>query len=247
VLEDSHPQIKMTASVAGKLKKLSVKTGVELAASQVDSNDTEMFQIEINDDGTWCLRCCKNTFWIMDDAGAIKSDAPNKDAATSKFTIEWRDERLAMKAQNGKSLEGKTNGAVTATASVLTEDCMFVYELTNRPNLVLRGKYGFVNTTEKSGQLMATSAYTKVYAMHVTKGVCEIRDPDNGFWSVTDYGKAVSVKGASPTPFFMDFVSLSKFALYYFNDGEKYFLKSHQNGALTADGTTVEDATLFEY
>eukprot|EP00049_Salpingoeca_infusionum_P017032 m.351547 g.351547 ORF g.351547 m.351547 type:complete len:500 (-) comp16274_c0_seq1:226-1725(-) len=247
VLEDSHPQIKMTASVAGKLKKVSIKTGVELSASQVESGDTEMFQIEINDDNTWCMRCSRNTFWILGDSGAIKSDAPNKESPASKFQMEWLSEKLAIKAANGKYLEVKKNGAVTATSAEMTEDCQFVYELTNRPNLVLRGKYGFVNSTEKSGQLMATSAYAKVYAMHVTKGVCEIRDPDNGFWTVADEGKAVSVKGSSPTNFFMDFVSLSKFALYYFNGSDKYYLKSHQNGALTADGTSIDDSTLFEY
>ena len=46
VLEDSHPQLKLKSATGGK--RVSVRTGIEVAANQDTVTDAELFQIEIN-------------------------------------------------------------------------------------------------------------------------------------------------------------------------------------------------------
>lgn len=245
VLEDSHPQIKMTSWQG---KKVSIRSSVEATANQAETTDTERFQIEIDGNGLWNIRCSKNTFWYTNGDGTIMTDGAGKSDANSKFTIEWLNDSIALKASNGKYVVAKKNGGLIAREGEVTKEATFVYELINRPLLVLRGQHGFVSTTEKSQQLMSTSAKAYVYNMHVQAGVCQISDPKAGYWQVTSDGSTVSVTGSKPTPFFLEFVGLSKITLKHVaEDGTAAYLRSHQNGAITVDGDKVEASTTFEF
>lgn len=245
VLEDSHPQIKMTSWQG---KKVSIRSSVEATANQTDTTDAERFQIEIDSNGLWNLRTNKNTFWYTAEDGTIMTDGPSKDGANTKFTIDWLNNSIAIKSSNGKYISVKKNGGLVAKDAAVGEESTFVYELINRPLLVLRGQHGFVCTTDKSKQLMATSAKAYAFNMHVKAGVCQISDPAAGFWAVADDASSVSITGDNPTSFFLEFVGLSKIALkHVFEDGSSAYLKSHQNGAVTVDGDKVEASTTFEF
>jgi fascin 1/2 len=244
VMEDSHPQIKMTSH---KTKRVSIRQGIEVSANQDTTEDTECFQIEIDGNGLWNFRSNNNKFWYVKDDGAIMADGATKTTPESKFQIEWVKNSLAIKASNGKYVSTIRTGQLYAKDSSITPEGTFVYELINRPLLVLRGHYGFINNTSKTQQLMCSSASPRVYKMEVIKGECIISD-DSGYWTVADDGSSVSVTGAAPQKFYLEFVSLSKFAIKYFNAaGDGFYLKSNQNGALTADGTSINDMTVFEY
>merc|ERR1712000_779309 len=80
-----------------------------------------------------------NKFWQLGEGGAILSDAEGKAGAEAQFDIEWLDSKLAIIASNGKYVTVKKNGALIATSSEANDESVFVYEMTNRPNLVLRG------------------------------------------------------------------------------------------------------------
>lgn len=244
VMEDSHPQIKMTSWQG---KKVSIRSSIEVTANQPDTTDTECFQLEIDSNGLWNLRSNNNKFWYAKDDGTIMADGDSKAPAASKFTIEWIKNSLAIKASNGKYVSVKKSGQLVAKDASITDEASFIYELINRPLLVLRGTYGFVSTTEKSQQLMCSSSKAKVYSMQVVKGTCHIQD-EAGYWAPSDDGSVVSVKGSAPFPFYLEFVSLSKFAVkYYTASGDALYLKSNQNGTLSADGTKVDASTTFEY
>ncbi|EGD74009.1 fascin 2A [Salpingoeca rosetta] len=245
VLEDSHPQIKMTSWQG---KKVSVRSSVEATANQTDTTDAERFQIEIDDSGKWNIRTNKNTFWYTSEDGTIMTDGASKNAANSKFTIEWLNDSIALKASSGKFVSVKKNGGLVAKDADIAAESTFVYELINRPLLVLRGQHGFIATTDKSKQLMSTSAKAFTYNMHVKAGVCHISDPTKDFWNVASDASAVTVDGKQPTKFFLEFVGLSKIALKHMSeDGSSAYLRSHQNGSVTVDGDKVDASTTFEF
>jgi fascin 1/2 len=118
VLEDSHPQIKLTAWQG---KKVSVRSSVEATANQKETTDAETFQLEINDDGSWCLRCHKNTFWYATGDGVIKTDGASKSTADTHFQIEWHGPKIAIKASNGNYITVKKSGVLIATAASIDE------------------------------------------------------------------------------------------------------------------------------
>lgn len=245
VMEDSHPQIKMTS---WQKKKVSVRAGVEVTANQVDTTDSEMFQIEINRAGKWAIRTCKNTFWHVGDGGAILSDGQSKATAAAEFELKWLDAKVALVASNGKYVTVKKNGALVATASDANEEAVFVYEMTNRPNLVLRGNYGFI-ATMPSGVIECNKSNPEVFKMDIVKGVCNISTQSGKYWKVEEDGSAVRATGSQPDPFFLEFVALSKFAIkYYFRATDEFaYVTSNQNGALTVTSTKIEEATMWEY
>lgn len=244
VMEDSHPQIKMTSWQG---KKVSVRSSNEVTANQMDTTDAEMFQIEIQDNGKWALRSHKNTFWQVNDDGAIVDGAKSFSDPAAQFELQWLDAKLAIIAANGKYVTVKKNGALVATSGEANDESTFVYEMTNRPNLVLRGSYGFT-ATMPSGVVECNKSTPEVFKMHVTKGVCHIGTQDDKYWKVAEDGSCIMANGSQPDSFFLVFVALSKFCIkYYFPNGSWAYLTSNQNGSLTVTGTTVEEATKWEY
>eukprot|EP01147_Barroeca_monosierra_P004062 gene4062-8445_t len=245
VLEDSHPQVKMT-SFHGKI--VSIRSSIEATANQTETTFTECFQIEIDEKGLWNIRCNNNTFWYINDSGGVMTDGPNKTDSSTKFALTWLNNSVAIKASNGKYVAAKRNGALVAKDTEITPESTFVYELINRPLLALRGQHGFVSTTDKSRQLMSTSSKAYIYHMHVKGGICQLRDPTAGHWEVLPDSCAVSVDGKEPSVIYMEFVSLSKIALKRLNaDGSAVYMRSQQNSAITWDGDKVDPSTTFEF
>jgi len=60
------------------------------------------------------------------------------------FLVEWHGPKIAIKALNGKYVTVLPNGALKAESDTMTEECMYIYEIVNRPKLVLRGEQGFM-------------------------------------------------------------------------------------------------------
>jgi fascin 1/2 len=241
-MEDSFPQLKFT-SVNGK--KLSIKAGIELAASQADTTDNEIFQVEpagnVGDD-IWTVKGCNNKFWTVVD-NAIHCTAESVTSDAEKFKFEWRGPSIAIQSvSTGKYLEQKMNGYIHAIGKEASTDAKteYVYEIVNRPKLVLRGEYGFVGTLP-SGLLECNKSVPEVYTMHVTKGMCHISSASGKFWKIGENG--ISCSGSSPEPYTMSLHEESMMCLM--SDG-KYF-EGFQNGAFTCTGTKPGKSTYFEY
>lgn len=237
-MEDSFPQVKLTAQNG---KKVSIKQGIELAASQTETTDNEIFQVEPVGNGKWTIKACTNKYWTLVD-GAIRAEAENADSADSQFTIEWLGNKIAIVASNGKYCQQKLNSYIHATGASASDDdkTTYVYEIVNRPSLVLRGEYGFVGTLP-SGLLECNKSTPEVYLMHVTQGFCQIKHKNGKYWKVGDNG--VSCTGESAEKYTMSLHEDSMMCLMY--EG-KYF-EGHQNGALTVSGTAPGKTTFFEY
>jgi len=237
-MEDSFPQLKMTA-VNGK--KLSIKQGVELAASQSETTDLEIFQVEPVGNNKWTFKASNGKFWTLTD-GAVHADSETCDADEQKFEIEWLGNKIAIKAPNGKYCVQMLNGYIHAKGSDASSDSktVYVYEIVNRPKLVLRGEYGFIGTLP-SGLLECNKSVPEVYSMHITQGFCKISHANGKYWKVGPNG--VSATGDSPEQYTMSLHEDSMMCLMH--DG-KYF-EGFQNGAFTLTGTKPGKSTLFEY
>jgi len=241
VLQDSEPQLKMTA---WNHKKVSVRAGIEVSANQSSSEDSESFQIEINKvTRKWSFRTFKDVFWKCNDDGTIHGSAEQRDD-NSWFTIVWDGPRLAIKASNGKFVSTKKSGQLAAIEDSISDTSSYVFEVINRPKLVLRGEHGFVGTLP-SGLLECNKSAPEVFHMHVVQGVCEIRGSNGKYWKVGD-NSVITVTGDSPTPMFLEFVEYTKF-LIRVGDPKGPYLQGSQNGAFTATGTSVDKSTLWEY
>lgn len=241
-MEDSFPQIKLTA-VNGK--KVSIKAGIEVSATQTETTDLEIFQIEpagkVGDD-VWTIKGCSGKFFsVVDNAVQCTAEAVTGDS--EKFKIEWHGPSIAIQSvANGKYLEQKLNGYIHAIGSEASAEAKttYVYEIINRPKLVLRGEYGFVGTLP-SGLLECNKSVPEVYSMHITKGFCEIKHANGKYWKVGEAG--VTCDGGAAEKYTMSLHEESMMCIMY---NGKYF-EGFQNGAFTCTGSKPGKSTFFEY
>lgn len=124
--------------------------------------------------------------------------------------MHWMGPNLALQASNGNFVTVKPNGGLFATSPSITAETTFVYEIINRPKLVLRGEHGFVGTLP-SGLLEGNKSVPEVFSMHVSAGYCKISGGSGKFWKVTPLG--VTANADEPDLFTMEFVEHSKFLL----------------------------------
>ncbi len=163
---------------------------------------------------------------VAPDTGLVAASAATKDA-TTQFQIEFLGDRLAFKASNGKYVSQKKNGAIYAIAEKASaEDAStFIWEIINRPTLILRGEQGFVGTNA-SGVLECNKAIFEEYLLHITKGECFISGSNGKYWKVNS--ETISVDGNEPQKFFFELVDLSRVVIKY----QGKFLQGFTNGGL---------------
>lgn len=244
-LMDSKPQIQLLAS-NGKL--LSIREGIEVRAKQTEATDKEIFQMEpvsntdFSGNVQWSFRSCNNKFW--ESGTSITSDAPSASAASTHFTVEWKGEKIALKASNGKYVGIKPNGQMFPNYSELGDNCLFFFQFINRPILVIRGNYGFVGVKGTSGTLECNRSQYDVFLMtsdnlgkYAFKGA-------NGKYFKIESDNTLSMNGDSPSEFFLELRALSRMLIVA--PGGK-MLKGQQNGGFTATGDSIEANTLWEY
>lgn len=241
VIQDSEPQFKLKS--ASRMTFASGKTSLEVTCNQATAGYTEFFQFEINPvNKQWSLRNNKGKFWSLQADGSIHSTCPpEKRSPAEFFEAQWRGPRLSLVAANGNYVSVKPNGALVATSQALNDDSMFIYEIINRPMLILRGEYGFVSMLQ-SGFLECNSSVPTPFKLHVSAGECLISGMNDLYWSV----KVPGIQVSSPTPekFHFEFREHSKVVIRSTNG--KY-LEGSQNGGFTATGTKVDANTLWEY
>ena len=171
--------------------------------------------------------------------GALRAEFEDSSDPSSEFTIEWHGAKIALKANNGKYVSQMPNKYLHANSAERAENCMFTYQLVNRPKLVLRGEYGFVGTLP-SGLLECNKSSATAYDATLNNGNLGISS-NNKFWKVHSNG--VSVNSDAAEDYHIEIYDDSKLAVKH--EG-KYF-QSNQNGAFSLTGTKIDKYTLFEY
>ena len=242
-LMDSQPQVRL---VAANGKYVSVREGLEVRAKQTQATDKEIFQMEpfnITDSSNikWIFRTCMEKVW--NSGATIIADQEDTSLEATHFSIEWMGPIIAIKASNGKYISIKPNGQMVARSAEITENCKFIFEFINRPNLVLRGEYGFVGVKGSSGTLECNRSQYSVFRVVSNAGTYQIKDANEKYFKI-ESDNSLSVNGDSPTDFFFEIHAASCMAIIAPNG--KY-LKGQQNGRFTATGDSIGPNTLWEY
>jgi len=242
VMEDSFPQITIKAANG---KFVSTKQGIELAATATTVTDNEIFQIEPTGSSSagsagFQLKTSVPKYWNVDGTAVSAQVEGPEDA--ENFTIEWRGDKIALKASNGKYVVQLMNSYLHAKEDEATADNggEYTYEIVNRPKLVLRGEYGFIGTLP-SGLLECNKSVPEVYSMDISNGKVHVAHGNGKYWKVGTNG--VSCTSGSPEDYALEIYDNSMLCLKM---GDKYF-EGAQNGAFTLTGSAPGRSTYFEY
>ncbi|KAM9832187.1 fascin-2b [Neosynchiropus ocellatus] len=239
-LEESHPQVVLMAANG---RYVSIRQGVSLAANQEDETDMETFQMEIDKESSKCtFRSIQGNYWDLVAHGGIQSTA-SEVSASSKFTVEWLDCKVAIKAYNGKYICTKKNGQLLAVSDCVGEDEQLTLKLINRPMLILRGENGFICRHRNSNTLDASRSVYDIFHLQFSDGAYHISGEDGRFWYVNSVGLVCS-DGELPEGFSLALLEHGRLAIRAKNG--KY-LRGDPGGTLKADGLHLSRSTLWEY
>ncbi|XP_033109195.1 fascin-like [Anneissia japonica] len=247
VLEDSHPQGILIASTG---KVASTRQGVDVSAKHaLDTdveegtfNDKETWQLEYVD-GKWAVRTAEDKYWELKPTGGIQADAGSRSNSGCKFELSHHENKIALKGDNGKFVRPKESGHLYANADGAdpAEKDLFIFQMVNRPQLVLKGVQGFVGHGSRSKVECSKPRYD-VYKVTCKDGYYNLQAENGKYWVVED-DQSISL-GSAPDKFIFEYISMSKLAI---RGGRNFtYLKGEQNGDFKCNGTEVDAKTTWE-
>ncbi|XP_062392985.1 fascin [Sardina pilchardus] len=242
VLERSHAQVVLRAS---NDRNVSMRQGVDLSANQDEESDQEVFQLEMSKEeaGLCAFRSVRGTFWNLTGSGGLQSNASVK-SASCFFHLEWEGSKVALKASNGKYINARKNGQLSATADTPGECEQFCVLLINRPLIVLRGEHGFIGARKAdSATLDSNRASYDVYQLQHKGGAYSLKDQADRYWSVGPEG-GVTCGSADPDWFELELCGRSQLAI---RTAAGRYLHGDHTGALTTKAQTPDKSSLWEY
>lgn len=245
-MEDSHAQMSFKASNG----KFVSNQGEEIRANQTEVTDNEIFQVEAVDRSDlsgnvqWAIRCKSNKYWSCSGAGS--SIVVHKDSTAdpdTRFSIEWCESYVYIRASNGRYIMVKGNGQMAATAAEPSEENRFIGALTNRTLLVLKGEFGFVGKRPGGTAVECNRSKYDLFWLECKDGLYQLKCQDGKYWHV--HGGSVMADGGPAGNFSLELRAHTNMCIKASN-GE--YLKGIHSGEFKASGgTSVSAATLWEY
>jgi fascin 1/2 len=243
-IEDSQPQFTMVNERDGKTFFVSARNGSEIKADkQGDADDKERFQLIVNADGTVFFYCDTKKYWTIrgDNMVGGDADSPSDDC---KFKVDYSLENRVrfISVKTGKYIFCKPNGALAATGDGSEPSAKFTFTIINRPQLLLRGQYGFMGLKGASGRVECNRATGDFFTLEAKDGFYHMKAP-SGFWTVDADG--VAATASAPANFVLEFVKPTHALVKHVESGK--YLQGEQNGGLKATGSDVNVNTLWEF
>lgn len=238
-LQDSEPQFVFKND---KGKYVSVRQSQQVKADQATETDAERFQLEFNTSSKlWSVKNFKELYW--GETGGQIHARDNGREAKHWFEVEWLGNRVRFRAANGRYIMCKATGQLSASSDGSDDSAYFTPAIINRPQLVLRGPFGFVAT--KGGSLIqeCNKSNPEVLSLVPLDGAYGIQGANGMFWKINADNK-VTADGDEPELFTLEFVAYTHFLIRAVNGS---YLKGEQNGSFTATGTSASANTLWEY
>jgi len=240
VIQDSEPQFTIKSN--SQNKQVSVRSGLEVKANQADVTDQERFQMEVGADGTVHFMTNKLKYWAVQDDNSVAAIETKKGAKTG-FNVVYQDNRVRfVSTSNGKYIKVKPNGSLMANGDGSEAEGIFTMTIINRPELVLRGQYGFMGIKPESRRVTCNAARGAIYTLTPVDGAYTL-SLDGQAWSAEPDG--VEAKSAVGKHFILEFVESSKCLIKDCESGK--YLEGEQNGGVKATGQGKSINTLWEF
>ena len=148
-LTDSEPQFVITDN---RDRYASVRQGVEIKCDQSTVTDAERFQLELDPKGKASFKSNRSTYWSLGADNTISASAEKK-GEKEQFSVVYGGATVQFVAANGKYVTVKSNGGLVANGAGKEPESIFTLVIINRPDLVLRGQFGFIGLKGASGRV----------------------------------------------------------------------------------------------
>ena len=136
-------------------RNMSTSQAVDLPASQDEETNQQIFQLEMDrSTKKRAFRTHSGEYWMLTATGGVPSTSSAKDTGCY-FDIEWHDQRIILRASNGKFVTARKNGHLAALVEKAGDSGLFFMKLINSLMIVFRGDHGFIGCRKVTGILDA--------------------------------------------------------------------------------------------
>lgn len=240
VIQDSEPQFTIKSN--SQNKQVSVRSGLEVKANQADVTDEERFQMEVAPDGTVSFMTNKLKYWALQDDSSIAAVESKKGAKTG-FTVVYQANRVRILCKaNDKYVKVKPNGSLMANGDGSADEGVYTMTIINRPELVLRGQYGFMGIKPDSRRITCNAAKGEIFKLTAKDGAYTLSLGGQGWAAEAD---GVTAKAAAGKEFYLEFIESSKCLIKDAESG--MYLEGEQSGGVKATGQGKSINTLWEF
>jgi len=239
-ISDSEPQFVIQDS---RGKYVSIRSSVEVKADQADITDPERFQLELDTTGSGkvAFKANNSQYFSVSADGTVTATAKGK-GPNELFTVEYHATRAKFISASGKYITVRSNGGLLANGNGSDPTSLFTFTLINRPELVLRGQFGFVGLKGASGRLEVNRSHPDTFNVRCVDGAYHLISQGK-YWTVDRDG--VAATSATPVNFYFEFVERSKFLIKHADSGK--YLEGEQAGGFRATGSAANANTLWEF
>lgn len=223
-------------------KKVTLK-GIDATANQVmEVSDTEIFQLDFHpDQGDKVSILARNKNYFVANEKSIT-------ASSSKLTencyceMKWQNEKVALKASNGKYITSSSGGQLTPSSETCNDpNSLFALTLVNRQRIILRGDQGYIGTTSNKVQCNLGSPDTLDVSLH--NGKCKLKTKNGSYLKVACNLSMVANSDEGDL-FSFELCGINKMLIKARNG--KY-LAGYQNGTIMATSEQCSGGTIWEY
>ncbi len=245
--EDTNPQVVLIANTG---KYVSTRQGIELRANQSDIEDKEIFQLEAVDrtdmsgNVKWALSNNTRKYWSAKNPASLECTDSDFSSPDAQFCIEWQGPMVALKANNGKYVNVKSGGQLTALAdSNEAASAKFVLEMVNHPIMTLRCEHGFVGNNGQRPLVECNRSMYDVLRLSCKAGTYRIKASNDKYWRPE--GSSIFYDGEKVIDWFIEFRAHSRLCIMAPNG---QYIKGKGNGEFGCNGgDEVKPDVLWEF
>ena len=225
---------------------LWIYLGIDVTANQfMEVSDTEIFQIgyhrDMKDKTTFLSK--SNKYWTADEKSITIKETNVSPSCV--FELEWHENKVALKASNGKYVTSTTGGRLAPTSSNTSDPAaLFTLTLVNRPLLLLRGQYGYIGEVQQTNKVQCNRGLPNiVQLLHEFDGKYRLKSVSGKFWQIDSDGFVV-FEDSDEEYFYLELNGKNSLVV---RTGDGRLLSGDKNGTIMAKAESVNKNNTWEY
>ncbi|KYO37122.1 fascin-3 [Alligator mississippiensis] len=223
---------------------VSIICDTEVYAGTDEVTPKSVFLYEYDrDTKTVQFKAINNSYLAQRKSKSIVANGLRMEPETN-FRITWHHGQVVLQAFNGRYLGTLPVGLVVASAAQPGPNEVFGVRLSNRPFLVLHGRYGYVGSSACHEALQCNLADPDcIELLPCVQGIYHFQAHGRGFWSLSSDG-TFRTGGKFALNFYLEIRGNNVLAVLAPNG---YYLRGDRSGMLRADGEEVTSECLWEF
>ncbi|XP_062054403.1 fascin-3 [Lepus europaeus] len=223
---------------------ISVIYDAEVCAASERLTSMSLFQFECDSESpTLQLRSANGYYLAQRRHRTVMADGHPMESDTF-FRVHWNCGKIILQSSNGRFLGIAANGLLMANATIPGPNEELAIRFTNRPFLVLRGRYGYVGSSPEHDLLQCNLDQPDcIHLLPCRHGIYHFQAQGGSFWSITSFG-TFRPWGKFALNFCIELQGSNLLTVLAPNG---FYMRADRSGTLLADSEDITKECIWEF